>query len=725
MSLKLSIEPFLDGIIQKGEAEASMIVTAPTGSGKSTGIPVGLAKKGYRVFISEPTGEAVRNAIQRVNTFYPEMSVGYAIGTDIQYTDDTKIVYTTSGYLRKKILEYFNKGMSNVWNFTSFLIIDEYHVGSSDNFIIYNLWKYAKYLSVKTKKDLKLPHVILASATTNIALDPEISEYKIASNTYNVTVEYQNQSYSFYNNKLYIQTANVVSKKHNSGTLIGHILVFAPGKFEIDMIINNLTDVDDAEILPAYGRLPRDLLSKIYQESGRRKIIVATNVIESSVTINNIGLVVDTMCEKILLSSDSGGSRLVKTNISKASADQRKGRTGRTGPGTCVRMITMDDYYKLQDFRANEINRISIDNIVMELINVGVPPQYILNKISSTTKVPIEQIADSVRRLKKYGSIDSSNKITEVGVFVTHFPLSIQNATSLWYWINSGSYLDNYAGIVLLSIIDSYGPDYTLLKRIEESMSFAEYIKTITPHSLDIYDDYISDSDIEVYLKIWNDLMKNTELESPYMASHIYRFTSAHELNRTKIRELISIVKQIKNTLLYLEYNVIENNEIDYSSIVGKLRQVLNITYSDSIFTLKQNVSQAVYREPKTGNIYTLDSRKLLNRLRKNRPDRIFVLNRQTRTDRQSRVFYNISLALDIPDGEIISDLELLPKSGYLILNPSLVKSSFRVKFPPVSNYQAMIKLDDINYPDILTGKVSLQDPNYEKYVYTGSIVVL
>ncbi len=723
--LNLSIQPFLDDIIQKSVANPVLLVTSPTGSGKSIGIPTEIAKQGYRVFVAVPTVISAVSLSNTIKEYYPDIPTGYASSNNINYEDDDLIVYITSGYIKSLLINKFYKGKPKVWNFASFIMIDEYHTGSADNYMIYNIWKYSKYLEGTSNRDLKLPNIILSSATVDMKLSGDISVYKIPIRTHKVTVEYLNKDYSFNNDQLYVEAGRMASRYHTSD-LKGHILIFAPGKSEVSRVIQNLSNIDDAVVISAYSGLSQHELSKMYTNTNKRKIIVATNIAESSVTIENVGLVIDTMCEKIMNTTVHGSSRLFLKNISKSSAEQRRGRTGRTGPGICIRMITEETYKTLPDHRVEEIERVPIYNILMDVINVGIPPDIILNKISNTYKVPIPQILESIKMMQYMNNIDKNYNITETGKFVTELQLSVRNSTSLWYWINSDTYEDNYAGIVLMSLIDSHGPPYTWIPRYDRSKfnSIHEYRNAVNKHVEKYYSEFISNSDIEGYVKIWNKLMKDITLESPMLISHISNFSREHGLNNKKMNEVVRVVRQITRQLPGMEYNIIENNQIIYSDIVGKLRKILKVTYGDSIFNKNRKSNKLGYIQENQDSIYMLDNKNYLNTFRFYRPNKIIAITRIDQETRRNSVRRIITLALDLSDDDDDSEIVLNPSSKYLVLTPVTSKSTFKSKFVSQPVYITVESLPPLDLDEILISPGSLKDENDTKYILTNSIIV-
>ncbi|GAG75559.1 unnamed protein product, partial [marine sediment metagenome] len=189
--------------------------------------------------------------------------------------------------------------------------------------------------------------------------------------------------------------------------------------------------------------------------------------------------------------------------ISKASADQRLGRTGRTNNGICIRMITQSSYDKLVNFRKMEIERLPIYDPLMELINGGITP----DKILPPKLVPTNELLESIRLLQSLNSIDDNYNITDVGNFAVNFPLSVRNSSSLWYWIQSG--YDIYSGIVMICIIDSFDQPYVWIPSNSGKITDQAYQLKLYEHKQKYYEKYIGKSELETYLNIYNSLVKN------------------------------------------------------------------------------------------------------------------------------------------------------------------------------------------------------------------------
>lgn len=471
MADKLQIIPYLEDIISLIKTTHVVSVIAPTGSGKSLGIPIRIAQEGARCFVSVPTRTAAislasyqRKILAQVMPQEdPNIRVGYAAEGDIKYTSDALIVYATSGHIRKKLLSYFTKDGNLPIDFCTVLLVDEVHSGSLDNTVILALWMAGV--------DLVRPRLILASATPiPLAIEPVPEVYTVDLSRFPIKIEYGSRDYED-DPAIYRATAERVMTIHNSKPITdGHILVFAPGSAEVESVITALKGLKGANVIPAYGAMQSEAIDRIYEETRNRKIIVATNIAETSITIENIGFVVDTLLEKRSETSESGGLRLVIHMISKDSATQRAGRTGRTRSGICYRMCTEARFNKLEDHRPPEIERIPLYETVMELMASGLKPEILLSEAGSLRITSAQTLLQSLHMI-------DGDQVTELGHFAPQFPLSVRNASFLYNWIN-------YAGLRFRPKIITAGAQlYNLNLNLFEIDHTSEF-SSITPFQM-------------------------------------------------------------------------------------------------------------------------------------------------------------------------------------------------------------------------------------------------
>ncbi|GAG99190.1 unnamed protein product, partial [marine sediment metagenome] len=214
----LAIEPYLNNIIQMVKKYPLSMVIAPTGSGKSIGIPGYLATLGYKVIVSVPTVTAAVSLSRSINIFYPRIKAAHATDYTDEEQENVMVLYATSKYVKNKIMKLYQNGISKPWKFAQIIMLDEYHTGSMDNYLIYALWKYSK------EKKKRMPRLLLSSATVQIEKDKNMSVMKILSKRYQIQLSYMHRDYSFVDEQLYKDTAALIFK-YNQIDLNGHILV--------------------------------------------------------------------------------------------------------------------------------------------------------------------------------------------------------------------------------------------------------------------------------------------------------------------------------------------------------------------------------------------------------------------------------------------------------------------------------------------------------------------
>merc|ERR1719324_360865 len=180
--------------------------------------------------------------------------------------------------------------------------------------------------------------------------------------------------------------------------------------------------VKELTILPIYSQLPSDMQAKIFESSDKRKIIVATNIAETSLTVDGIKYVIDTgYCKLKMYNPKMGMDSLQVTPISQANANQRRGRAGRTGPGSCWRLYTESAYLtELLPMTIPEIQRTNLSNVVLLLKSMGVKN---LLEFSFMDPPPQETILNSMFQLWMLGALDNLGDITKVGHKMVQFPL--------------------------------------------------------------------------------------------------------------------------------------------------------------------------------------------------------------------------------------------------------------------------------------------------------------
>ncbi|KAK1918408.1 DEAH-box RNA helicase prp16 [Pyrenophora teres f. teres] len=401
-----------------------VIVVGQTGSGKTTQLTQFLFEDGYAkqglIGCTQPRRVAAMSVAKRVSE---EMDVrlggqvGYAIRFEDCTSKETKIKYMTDGVLLRESL------VEPDLDKYSCIIMDEAHERALNTDVLMGLLK--KVLA--RRRDLRL---IVTSATMNSERFSRFfggaPEFIIPGRTFPVDINYARSPCEDYVDSAVKQ---VLTIHVSQGP--GDILVFMTGREDIEITcelvaerLKLLNDPPKLSILPIYSQMPADLQAKIFDRAapGVRKVIVATNIAETSLTVDGIMYVVDAGFSKLkVYNPKMGMDTLQITPISQANASQRAGRAGRTGPGKCFHLYTerafRDEFY-IQTIP--EIQRTNLTNTVLLLKSLGVRD---LLDFDFMDPPPQDTITTSLFDLWALGALDNIGNLTELGRTMTAFPM--------------------------------------------------------------------------------------------------------------------------------------------------------------------------------------------------------------------------------------------------------------------------------------------------------------
>ena len=411
------------------EKNQVVIVESPTGSGKTTQIPVILYEAGYAtngvIAVTQPRRIAALSVSEfiskQLGTSYPGL-VGYKMRFEDKTDASTKIKIMTDGILLQemKLDPWLSK--------YSVIMVDEAHERSLNIDFVMGLLKRV----LKERKDFR---VIVSSATMNTHV---FSEYfdnapivSIDTITYPVSVIYDpipggvTTTTDAGCDLLLSKICNTVERVLDNGDE-GGILIFLPGEKIIKDCLDRLYRMPFSRhlhILPLYGRLSKEEQEKVFDEppAGKKKVIISTNIAETSVTISDITTVIDSgLCKLNFYNPRNFTSSLIESSVSKASCNQRKGRAGRTHEGSCYRLYKRMDFETRPEYTTEEIYRTDLSEVVLRMAELGITDFYNFDFIASPGK---EGIIGAVDTLNMLGALDSDNCLSEIGKMMVRFPL--------------------------------------------------------------------------------------------------------------------------------------------------------------------------------------------------------------------------------------------------------------------------------------------------------------
>ena len=400
------------------------IIVGETGSGKTTQLTQYLYENGYAKYgiigCTQPRRVAAVCVAKRVSE---EMGteLGDIVGYTIRFEEfinekTTKIKYMTEGILLRESLT------DNELNTYSVIIMDEAHERSLCTDVLFGILKKI----IAKRRDLKL---IITSATMNSkkfsSFFGDAPIYQIPGRTFQVTYNYAKSTPEDYVDAA-VKKAIEVHLRYPQGD----ILVFMTGQEDIEatcLLLNERLkrfegNVPKIVILPIYSQLPSDYQARIFQKTKYRKCIVATNIAETSLTLDGVKYVIDSgLCKLKVYNPKIGMDALRVTPISQANANQRGGRAGRTGPGLCFRLYTEHSFNnEMWENNVPEIQRTNLANVVLLLKSLKIDN---LLEFEFMDPPPHDTILNSMYQLWQLGALDDNGDLTELGKVMVEFPL--------------------------------------------------------------------------------------------------------------------------------------------------------------------------------------------------------------------------------------------------------------------------------------------------------------
>lgn len=425
----LPIDEFLPIIASKLITGNNLVLQAEPGAGKSTALPLSLLDarwlKGKKILMLEPRRVAAKSIAHYLAHRLGEkvgQRIGYQIKNDRKITKETVLEIVTEGILTRRLQS--DPEISDI----ALIIFDEFHERSihADLSLLLSL-----EIQQTIREDLKL---LVMSATIDTGL---ISRYmggadiiECPGRVFPVSVEYIQVK----KDPLVRQVTNALRCALDVDKR-GDILVFLPGQADINRCLteaNNLLGVDPGMLfLPLYGSLSltQQEQALIPDPNGKRRIIFTTNIAETSLTIEGVTCVIDSGLEKVLVYDPASGmTRLETTYISKASAEQRKGRAGRTQAGACIRLWDEQKHRSLRDYQGEEVLSADLSGFVLELHLWGAGN---FDEINWLTPPPKVHFLSAQAILISLGLIDATNKTTPLGVKASGIGLPPRLSTML------------------------------------------------------------------------------------------------------------------------------------------------------------------------------------------------------------------------------------------------------------------------------------------------------
>jgi len=425
---ELPVHRHRDLIVRALRDNQVIVLESPTGSGKTTQLPVILYESGFAgdgvIGVTQPRRIAALSVSEyiarQLNT-----KLGHLVGYKMRFADVTdaltKIKIMTDGILLQEMKT--DPRLSGY----SCLIVDEAHERSLNIDFILGLLKRI----IEERREFK---VIISSATINAGV---FSAYfgdcpivRLEVETYPVTLVYDpppKVSSSEAASDLILEKIKKITGRFIGERRKGDILIFLPGEKMIKDCMTRLAGAPfgrKLHLVPLYGRLGKDEQERVFEKApwSKTKTVIATNIAETSVTIDGVSAVIDSGLAKLnYYNPRTFTSSLIETPVSKASANQRKGRAGRTCEGSCYRLYSRKDFEGRELFTREEIYRTDLSEVVLQMAELGITAFEEFDFISPPS---YEGLVSAVETLKLLDALESDNTLSRTGRMMCQFPLS-------------------------------------------------------------------------------------------------------------------------------------------------------------------------------------------------------------------------------------------------------------------------------------------------------------
>ena len=512
-----------------------VVVVGETGSGKTTQLPLFLYEACYSrkgvIGITEPRRIAASSVAhfvaQQLNSPMGQI-VGYQVRFDDQTVRDTKIKFMTDGILLREMQED-----SDLLRY-SVIMVDEAHERSVN--IDFTLGLLKQLLA--RRADLK---VVVSSATIDAekfaAYFGGAPVINVSGRTFPVTVHYE------MNNVPLFRMADEVAEKIRDIHLhkpAGDVLVFMTGADDISRVVGLVENMElsNLVVLPAHGGVPPQDMEKIFQTfPGQRKVVVATNIAETSITIDGVVYVVDSgFIKQTYFDTATGIGGLDEVRHSQAGCNQRTGRCGRTQAGVCYRMYTQDDFNSRHSYTEPEIRRSGLSGVVLSMKAIGILDIEGFDFIDPPDP---EALRGAHLTLVALGAIDAdTEKLTPLGEEMASLPLEPRNARMLLEARRHGCVKEIATIVAFLSTKTAFARPRG---KEHQADSAHQYFK-------------IPSSDALTFLKVW-DAYEESEYNQQWCYDNF--------LNSRNLWEIKKVRYQLLNVLSYKGIEISSSEDHD------------------------------------------------------------------------------------------------------------------------------------------------------------------
>jgi len=548
------MDEYKEAVVEVISNNESSVVIGETGSGKTTRMPVFIheAYPDSKTAITQPRRVAATSVSKFVSSQMGykigQGPVGYQIRFEDHTNEGTKMNFMTDGILLRKIqldpmlLEY------------DIVMVDEAHERSLNIDFLLGLLKDAQKLRKQSgEKELK---IIISSATIEkgkfLEYFEESGSIEVPGRMYPIEDSYLENRTNDYTK----EAARVVDGICSSGSN-GDILIFMPGEEEIKKTIAeiNKLNIPNSVVLPLFGGMAPEDQDKIFDRRRERRIIVSTNIAETSVTIDGVTHVIDSgVVKQKEYDPVTGIESLVTEEHAQSGLKQRRGRAGRTQPGNYYALYTKDSLERRPKFQKPELLRSSLSHIVLIMKDMGIKDIHGFDFID---KPEYEAVSEAIETLKILGALDEDENVTEIGDKMSDMPLKPELAKIVLEAEKYGC-VESVCSIV--SILSAGKSVFARPKDKEDEADSAHYKFKVG-----------KTSDFQVFLGVWNQFVDSGFSDS---------FARENFLNVRQLFEIKEIrsqlIRELKNKGILIKDTDANPENIEKSIASGMIQNLFH-----------------------------------------------------------------------------------------------------------------------------------------------------
>ncbi len=417
----LPVEDIAESVNAQFHTHNKLVVTAPPGAGKSTLLPLTIlfdSSDGGKILMLEPRRLAARQVAERMSAMIGEQvgkTIGYRVRFESKVSEDTRIEVLTEGILTRMIVD--DPTLEGV----SMIIFDEFHERNLASDVAFALTRKTQQIIRPDLRILVMSATIDAQSISKMLEAPFVTCEGRMFPIETIHVAPQTTSIASPVEGCALSVSHAIRQAHHDHE--GDILAFLPGEAEIRRCSELLgTALGSTRIYPLYGMLPPKEQQQAIAPSkaGERKVVLATSIAETSLTIEGVRVVVDSgLCRKIIFDSQTGLSRLETVQISRDMADQRRGRAGRLAPGVCYRLWTLATEHRMAACRVPEIEEADLAPMALDVATWG---GCNIKELQWITPPPPAHVEQGLRLLRQLNALDEEGRVTGHGRALAKLP---------------------------------------------------------------------------------------------------------------------------------------------------------------------------------------------------------------------------------------------------------------------------------------------------------------